>query len=57
MNNMIVLQKNEDGNIYCQQITQKGKKYVEGTEKDEEYWEEGGTILLDEIEEILNRKV
>jgi len=57
MKNMVILQKNEDGNIYCQQITEKGIEYVNSDVEDEGYWEEGGTILPDELEEILNREV
>jgi len=56
MKNMVILQK-EDGAIYCQQITEKGKKFLENNEKDDGYWEEGGTITLDELEEILDKEI
>ena len=58
MNNVIVLYKNEDGSIYCHELTEKGVKYWEsGDEEGWEYWKEGGTIVvLDEIEEILNKE-
>jgi len=59
MNNMILLQKNEDGSIYCKAITQKGKEYhLDPTaEHDDGFWDKGGTILLEELEEILNREI
>ena len=59
MKNMVVLQKNEDGKIYCKQISEKGKEFhlTPIEESDEGYWEKGGTILLDELEEILNKEV
>lgn len=59
MNNMILLQKNEDGKIYCKAITQKGKEYhLDITaEHDSGMWEKGGTILLEELEEILNKEI
>jgi len=59
MKNMVVLQKNEDGNIYCKQISEKGREFhLDPTsEKDEGYWEDGGTILLEELEEILNKEI
>lgn len=60
MNNMILLQKKEDGTIFCSQITEKGKEYVEIFDDagiDKGYWEDGGTITLDEIDEILNREI
>jgi hypothetical protein len=57
MKNIVVLQKNEDGYIECQQITEKGKKYMLDGKEDEGHWEEGGTILLDELEEILDRDI
>jgi hypothetical protein len=56
MKNMIVLQKLDDGSIWCQQITVKGKEFIK-VYKDQGMWEEGGTIVLDEIDEILNREI
>lgn len=53
----IVLLYNEDGNLYCQQITEKGKEYVEADLEDHGMWEEGGTIVLDELDEILDREI
>jgi hypothetical protein len=47
----------EDGSIHCSQITEKGKEWVETGTVDDGYWEEGGTITLDEIEEILNKEI
>ena len=57
MKNIIVLQKEEDGSILCQQITEKGIEFYLGDNEDHEMWEDGGTITLDEIEEILNREI
>jgi len=57
MNNIVMLYKNEDGNLYCQQITQKGKEYVEADLEDHGMWEEGGTITMDDLEEILDREI
>ena len=56
MKNVIVLQKLDDGSIYCQQITEKGKEYMKVYE-DQGMWAEGGTILLEEINEILDREI
>lgn len=56
MKNIIVLQKDEDDNIFCQQITEKGIEFYNNAEDDEGMWEDGGTITLDEIEEILNKE-
>lgn len=56
MKNMVVLQKLDDGTIYCQQISPKGKEYLKVYE-DQGMWEEGGTILLDELEEILDKEI
>lgn len=57
MKNIVVLQKQEDGNILCQQITPKGKEWYLTGEEDEGMWEDGGTIALEELEEILNKEV
>ncbi len=57
MKNVIMLHKTEDGNIRCQQITKKGKRYMETVQDDPVYWEDGGTIVLDELEEILDREI
>ena len=57
MKNIVMLYKDEDDNIYCQQITQKGKEYVEADEPDHGMWEDGGTITIDELEEILDREI
>lgn len=57
MKNVVALQKTEDGHIYCKEITDVGLRYLEDTEgKPDIYWEEGGTILLDELEEILDKE-
>ena len=52
-----MLYKDEDDNIYCQQITQKGKEYVEADNDDHGMWEDGGTITMDDLEEILDRDI
>lgn len=57
MKNVILLQKDKDGNIYCKQITKKGVEYSENLEGSEGFWEEGGTVLLEEIEEILDKDI
>lgn len=60
MKNIIVLQKNEDGDIYCQEITKKGVDFVNGDYDGlwiEDCWDEGGTILLSELEEILDKEI
>jgi len=58
MKNMVILQKDDDGNIVCAQISEGGKAFVEeGEEGDEQYWEAGGTILLDELNEILDKEI
>lgn len=58
MKNIVLLQKDEDGHIECQQITPAGIKYMEdNAEIEDEYWDEGGTILLEELEEILDKEI
>jgi len=57
MRNMVILQKTENGNIYCKQITEAGKKEHFSKTYDPGFWEDGGTIVLDELEEILDREV
>jgi len=60
MKNMVVLQLNDDGNLHCRQLTDEGVEFVrefgktQGTR--DPYWEEGGTIVLDELIEILNKE-
>lgn len=60
MKNMVVLYQTDDGEIYCKQLTKKGIEYVTEVGYDEDpdgYWEEGGTIFLDELVEILDKDV
>jgi len=57
MKNIVVLQKQNDGTIICQQITKKGIDYINDDKEEGGYWEEGGTIVLDELEEILDREI
>jgi len=63
MKNMVVLQKLKDGSIYCRQITELGKRYSEDALYDdsatvsEGYWEKGGTVLLEELGEILDKEI
>jgi hypothetical protein len=55
MKNIVVLQKDEDGDIICQQVTKKGIKWMKKHEGEEDKcWEDGGSILLDELDDILN---
>lgn len=58
MKNIVVLQKDEDGNIVCQQITKEGIEWMkENGDEEEDFWEDGGSILLNELDEILNREI
>lgn len=58
MKNIVILQKDEDGNIYCQEVSEKGIEYMEkNPEESLEYWKEGGTILLEELNEILDKEI
>lgn len=57
MNNMVILQKDDDGNIYCRQLNEKGITYAKSDNEDDGMWEEGGTITLEELDEILNCEV
>ena len=57
MKNIVTLQKQDDGTILCQQITPKGKEWHLSDGEDEGMWEDGGTIVLDELEEILDREI
>jgi hypothetical protein len=57
MKNIVMLQK-DDGDIVCQQITKYGIKWMEEHAGEEDKcWEEGGTILPEELDEILNREI
>jgi hypothetical protein len=60
MRNLVVLQKDKKGNIYCQQLSEKGKQFrldnPDGNESDD-LWDVGGTIVLSELEEILDREI
>lgn len=56
MKNLIMLYKTDDGEIYCQEISKKGVEYIE-KDNTGDYWEEGGTITLDEIEAMLDKEV
>lgn len=57
MKNIITLQKDKDGKIYCRQVTEAGKEYVKLQKEDSGYWEHTGTITLDEIEEVLDKDI
>lgn len=58
MRNVVVLYKNEDDYIVCRQLSEKGiESYKAGGDESEGYWEEGGTILLNELEEILDKEI
>jgi len=59
MKNVVTLQINEDGDIYCQQITKKGKEFLKTKNEDNDngYWEPGGVIILEELEEILKKEI
>ncbi len=57
MKNVVVLRKEDDGTIFCKSITQKGIEYINDDNEDHGMWEEGGTILLDELDEILDKEI
>ena len=61
MNNVVILYKEEDGSLFCKQITKEGIKYMREAEDsgaaEPFYWEEGGTILFEELEEILDKEI
>lgn len=58
MKNIVVLYKNEEDQIICRQLSEKGvAEAKEGGTAGEEYWDEGGAILLDELEEILDKEI
>ena len=58
MKNVVVLYKDEDELIYCHKLSKKGVAfYLDETSVDDGYWEEGGTIVLSELEEILDSEV
>jgi hypothetical protein len=58
MKSVVVLYKDEDGEIYCHKLSKKGVAfYLAGDSEDVGYWEEGGTIVLSELEEILDSEV
>lgn len=59
MKNMVVLYKNDDGDLHCRQLTEEGRRHVraERVEGGTVYWEDGGTVLPEELEEILNREI
>lgn len=58
MRNVVVLYKNEDDQIVCRQLSEAGIAHRKsGKTEGEDYWEEGGTILLDELEEILDKEI
>jgi hypothetical protein len=58
MKNMVVLYYNQMGELYCQQISEKGKEVLSAKfHEDNKYWDEGGVIEFDELEEILNKDI
>lgn len=58
MKNVVVLYKNDEDQIVCRQLSATGIALRKaGGNEGEEYWEEGGTILLDELEEILDKEI
>ena len=57
MKSVVVLYKDEDGLIYCHKLSEKGKDFYLGENDDDGYWEEGGTIVLSELEEILDSEI
>jgi len=58
MKSLVILYKDEEGLIYCHKLSKKGVAfYLDENSVDDGYWEEGGTIVLDELEEILDSEV
>lgn len=58
MKNMVVLHKDEVGDIICKQLSPFGIDAVKAEAfRGEDYWEEGGTILLEELEDILDKEI
>ena len=58
MKNLVCLQKNDDGKIVCWAISEKGAEFSKAGESEStDFWNDGGTILLEELEEILDREV
>jgi hypothetical protein len=58
MKSVVVLYKDEDGAIYCHKLSEKGVLFYKNEDsEDGGYWEEGGTIVLSELEEILDSEV
>lgn len=58
MKSVVVLYKDEDGLLYCHKLSKKGVDfYLDESSVDDGYWEEGGTIALNELEEILDSEV
>ena len=43
MKTYALLQKQDDGKIYCQVLSKKGKEYIYEDGDEEGHWEEGGT--------------
>ena len=57
MKNVVLLYKKDDGSLYCQEVTQVGIDYMTEPGDDHGMWDEGGTIVLDELEEILDKEI
>ena len=58
MNQMIVLQKDDDGYIQCWNITKKGAATLQALHNKVEAfdnWEGPNSVTMDDIEDILNR--
>lgn len=59
MRNMVILYKDDDNMFFCRQLSPEGIDAVKASafSRGENYWEDGGTILLDELEEILDKEI
>lgn len=58
MKTFVLLQKQDDGTIHCRTLSEEGNKYIHSEGYDElEHWESGGTILIDELDEILDQEI
>lgn len=53
MKAIIMLQRLEDGTIYCRRVRPKYNVNISNC-GEAPYWEDGGTVTLEEIDELLN---
>lgn len=56
MKAIIMLQKLEDGTIYCRRVAPEYNVNISDC-GESPYWEDGGTVVLEEIEELLDKEI